>query len=230
MGKRANPLTTRQVDRPAKAKQARRARPGQRAPARTASAARRILSTERLSGEQLRAYQPLVERKAREHQHWTDSRPFLVDSLRIHAQQLQQQRQGLCSYLVSQIEQNSLPAVQTSHVCLTAGPTFTQIGTSPVRLQYFNFAAVIHIPTYACDGCGEHVQPDAIACGCFPSSPVQASVWVHISVLQFFIPLSLSSGLAATGERLTSSQWKADWNCCICRTLSSRIFSSILPW
>lgn len=195
MGKRSQrEAITVQGQRVEKPKQQRRSRPGQAAPRRT------CVSREHLSDRHKRAYKPWADRKAREHQRWAEKRPALVESLSISSSQLQQDVADLQAFLVARVS-SRFSAVQAWHCCSQEGDTsFSVLSSKQVRYQYFNCAAVLEVPTYQCNGCQQTLQPDAIACGCFQTSPVDASCWVDLAVLQFFTPLSLSSGLAATGK------------------------------
>ena len=195
MGKRSvEQSLTFQGQRAEKKKHTRRSRPGQAPPRRP------CISRENLSERHKQAYKPWAERKAREHQNWTERRQNLVDSLTIHARQLQKNTLDQQDFLVARVSQH-FTAVQALHQCPSStGPCFSQLSTRPVRYQYFNCAALLQVPTYECQCCKEILIPSPIACGCFPTSPVEASCWIDLGVLQFFTPLSLSSGLAATGE------------------------------
>ena len=194
MGLRANDEDlTYQSQRVKKQKQQRTSRPGQAAPRRS------CLSRANLSERHTQVYKPWADRKAREHQTWAERRQNSVDGLTIHAGQLQQDIVDQQDFLIARISRR-FPAVQRFHKCGSTCPSFRQVSTRPVRYQYFNCAALLQLPTYQCDCCKELLTPSPIACGCFPTSPVEASCWIDIGVLRLFTPLSLSSGLAATGE------------------------------
>lgn len=193
MGRRAaNALRVNHVARPAKEKQQRKSRPGQTVPRRS------CVSKSNLSEPHQSTYRPWAERKEREHKHWQEIRPASVESLTIHAEQRQQDLGNLQGFLVSRVSQH-FTKVLDLHSCSCQTPTFTQASVSTVRYQYFSFATNIAVPTYKCSGCDSLIPADPIACGCFQTSPKDPSCWIDLAVLQLFVPLSLSSGLAATG-------------------------------
>lgn len=70
-------------------------------------------------------------------------------------------------------------------------------GSRSILYYSANTSSSFDIPIFSCPGCGSFEMP-ATACHCFPSTPVQPSYWIDLSLLSHYSQLYAHSGVSSS--------------------------------
>jgi hypothetical protein len=139
-----------------------------------------------------------AERNRRVHKAWelrrsSDRLDAVSHFASVSSRQSQQEQQ--VAAMQAQIE-GSFEELKQAHS--TCGDPLVRFQQHTVMYCSLEFARGLIIPSCACRKCGV-VSPPALAFGCFPSSPVEPSIWYDTSVLEFYKHLGTEEGVSATG-------------------------------
>lgn len=142
-----------------------------------------------------------AQRMQQEQAHWSTLLPSMQAGY-FHALPIAVQARRKAQQQHLALLQLTLDAYSQQHTCSCQEEQELQFSAvDSRRVKYIGMACVgeLSLTTWRCDCCATSFQPDPLAIGCFPSSPVQPDTLFDMQMMQAYQVYGLRGGLSATG-------------------------------
>lgn len=156
-----------------------------------------------ISGREADAETDWARRMARQGKRWDARRGPMKEEFIQHSRQISGIKQQRVESSVQQLQQ-TVDDAWVFHACCRDKHSALGCGLVEVsrrELQYVNLScqATFSIPAWSCSCCSQRFEPSAIQCGCFESTPSDASSWIDTVVMEAYRCLGLEDALSGTG-------------------------------